>query len=69
MAAKMSQEEAVEMLELAQMDAEERMEKAIDVVVSNYATVRTGRASVSLLDRVKVVRYRKLHLALQLAVA
>ena len=65
----MSQEEAAEMLELAQMDAEERMEKAIDVVVSNYATVRTGRASVSLLDRVKVVRCRKLHLALQFAVA
>ena len=65
----MSQEEAVEMLELAQMDAEERMEKAIDVVVSNYATVRTGRASVSLLDRVKVVRCRKIHLTLQSAVA
>ena len=55
-AAKMTQEEAGEMLELAQMDAEERMTKAIDNVVSNYATVRTGRASVSILDRVKVVR-------------
>ena len=55
--AKMSAEEAAETLELAQMDAEERMEKAVDVVAGNYSTVRTGRASISLLDRGKVMYY------------
>lgn len=54
--AKMTAEEASETLELIQMDAEERMTKAIEVVSSNYNTVRTGRASISLLDRIKVVR-------------
>lgn len=55
--AKMTAEEASETLELIQMDAEERMTKAIEVVSSNYNTVRTGRASISLLDRIKVMYY------------
>ena len=54
--AKMTSEEATESLELTQMEAEERMTKAVEVVTSNYSTVRTGRASTALLDRIKVVR-------------
>jgi ribosome recycling factor len=35
-------------------EAEEKMKKAISVVRSEFGTVRTGRASVSLLDRIMV---------------
>lgn len=35
-------------------EAEEKMKKAISVVRSEFGTVRTGRASVSLLDRITV---------------
>ncbi len=35
-------------------EAEEKMKKAVSVVRSEFGTVRTGRASVSLLDRIQV---------------
>lgn len=38
-------------------DTEERMKKSIDSVKQNLATVRTGRASANMLDRVKVDYY------------
>jgi hypothetical protein len=38
-------------------DAEDRMSKTIDSVKMNLSTVRTGRASSSILDRVKVDYY------------
>ncbi len=38
-------------------DGRERMVKAIEATVHNFATVRTGRASASLLDRVIVDYY------------
>lgn len=39
------------------LDAEERMEKSLDSVRQNMLTVRTGRASSSMLDRVKAEYY------------
>jgi len=38
-------------------DAKDRMEKSIDSVKSNLSTIRTGRASANMLDRVKVDYY------------
>ncbi|KAJ7538030.1 hypothetical protein O6H91_11G031800 [Diphasiastrum complanatum] len=43
--------------DLIEEDAMERMEKAIESVKSNFNTIRTGRASPSLLDRVEVEYY------------
>lgn len=43
--------------EMIQMDAEEKMEKSLDSVVRNFATVRTGRASTAILDRILVDYY------------
>ena len=44
-------------IEEAELDAEERMEKSVDSVIQNLGTVRTGRASPSMLDRVKCDYY------------
>eukprot|EP00850_Spirogloea_muscicola_P013492 SM000091S24650 [mRNA] locus=s91:524390:526798:- [translate_table: standard] len=43
--------------EVIEADALERFEKSLDAVRSNFNTVRTGRASPSLLDRVEVEYY------------
>lgn len=37
--------------------AKEKMEKSVESLKSNYATIRTGRASASLLDRVEANYY------------
>lgn len=39
------------------MDAEERMEKTVEALKSNYATLRTGRAAISMLDRIEIDYY------------
>lgn len=39
------------------IDAEDRMSKSVDSVRSNLGTIRTGRASTSMLDRVKCIYY------------
>ncbi len=39
------------------LDAEDRMEKVISVMRQDFATVRAGRASVSLLDKVQAEYY------------
>lgn len=39
------------------MDAEERMGKSIESLLQNLGTVRTGRASAAMLDRVKAEYY------------
>mmetsp|Transcript_66048 Transcript_66048/g.190598 ORF Transcript_66048/g.190598 Transcript_66048/m.190598 type:complete len:220 (-) Transcript_66048:110-769(-) len=44
-------------VEEATLDAEERMEKSVDSVIQNMGTVRTGRASPQMLDRVKCEYY------------
>jgi ribosome recycling factor len=44
-------------VEEVQMDAEERMSKSIDSVKQNLNTIRTGRASANMLDRVQVEYY------------
>ena len=43
--------------DLIEMDAEERMTKSVSSVVDNMGTVRTGRASPQILDRVKCDYY------------
>ncbi|CAM6024642.1 unnamed protein product [Sphagnum balticum] len=43
--------------EMIELDAMERMEKTLEATRSNFNTVRTGRASPSLLDRVEVEYY------------
>ncbi|CAM6088522.1 unnamed protein product [Calypogeia fissa] len=43
--------------EFIEEDAMERMEKTLETVKGNFNTVRTGRASPSLLDRVEVEYY------------
>jgi ribosome recycling factor len=44
-------------VEEATLDAEERMEKSVESVLQNMGTVRTGRASPQMLDRVKCDYY------------
>jgi len=39
------------------MDCEERFEKSIDAIRTNFNTVRTGRANAAILDRVEVEYY------------
>lgn len=39
------------------LEAEERMNKTIDSLKSNYATLRTGRAATSMLDRIEMDYY------------
>lgn len=46
-----------EEVDLVVMDADERMSKSVDSVRQNLLTVRTGRASTSILDRIKVDYY------------
>lgn len=48
---------ANEEVELVTEDARERMQKSIDSVKKNLSTIRTGRASTSMLDRVVVDYY------------
>lgn len=47
----------VETVKDATSDAVERMSKSVDSVVQNLGTIRTGRASPSILDRVKANYY------------
>ena len=46
-----------ERIEEILMDAEERMEKTVSVLKSDYATVRAGRANPHILDRILVDYY------------
>merc|ERR1712071_300254 len=46
-----------EEVEMITMDTEERMQKSVESVKKNLSTIRTGRASVNLLDRVMVDYY------------
>lgn len=40
-----------------EMDAMERMEKTMDAIANDFATVRTGRANAAILDRIEVDYY------------
>lgn len=40
-----------------ELDAVERMEKTMEAIANDFATVRTGRANVSVLDRIEVDYY------------
>lgn len=51
----------------AESDAESRMQKAVDVVASNFNTMRTGRANPAILDRIMVEYYGALTPLKQLA--
>jgi len=46
-----------EEVDLVTMESDDRMSKSVDSVRSNLLTIRTGRASPSILDRVKVDYY------------
>ncbi|MBE0700298.1 MAG: ribosome recycling factor [Acholeplasmataceae bacterium] len=46
-----------EQADLILMDVEERMEKTVEVLKKEFATVRTGRANPALLDRILVPYY------------
>ena len=48
---------ASEEIELVTMEADERMGKSVDSVTQNLSTIRTGRASPAMLDRVKCDYY------------
>ena len=48
-------------------DARDRMEKSVDATVTNFGTIRTGRANPHLLDRVMVEYYGAQTLLKQLA--
>ena len=48
---------SMEEAEEVELDAMERMEKAMDVMSDNFATVRTGRANPNMLDRIEVDYY------------
>ena len=48
---------ASEEIEMVTMDAEERMGKSVSAVKTNLSTIRTGRASSNMLDRVTVDYY------------
>mmetsp|Transcript_17932 Transcript_17932/g.26541 ORF Transcript_17932/g.26541 Transcript_17932/m.26541 type:complete len:226 (-) Transcript_17932:141-818(-) len=48
---------AAEAVEEIEMDAEERMSKSVYSVKQNLLTIRTGRASANMLDRVEVDYY------------
>ena len=39
------------------LDAEEKMTKTVEALKSNFATLRTGRAATSMLDRIEVGYY------------
>lgn len=53
----MTPEESEEEMELATLDAAERMEKSVEQVLQNMNSIRTGRASAAILDLVKVEYY------------
>jgi len=53
----MTPEESDEEMELATLDAAERMEKSVEQVLQNMNSIRTGRASAAILDLVKVDYY------------
>ncbi|RMF13535.1 MAG: ribosome recycling factor [Candidatus Dadabacteria bacterium] len=46
-----------EELELALLDVEERMDRAVEVAAENLARIRTGRASADMLDHLRVEYY------------
>lgn len=46
-----------EQADLILMDVEERMEKAVEVLVKEFASIRTGRANPALLDRISISYY------------
>ena len=48
---------SMEEAEEVELDAMERMEKAMEVMSDNFATVRTGRANPNMLDRIEVDYY------------
>lgn len=48
---------AIESIDEALMDAEDRMGKSVESVKTNLLTIRTGRASPNMLDRVQVDYY------------
>ena len=48
---------AYDSVEEAEMDAEDRMAKSVESVQKALATIRTGRASANILDRVEVEYY------------
>lgn len=48
---------ASEMIDGLLVDAKERMSKSVEASIHEFATVRTGRASPSLLDRISVDYY------------
>eukprot|EP00271_Cylindrocystis_brebissonii_P014593 TRINITY_DN35993_c0_g1_i1.p1 TRINITY_DN35993_c0_g1~~TRINITY_DN35993_c0_g1_i1.p1 ORF type:complete len:291 (+),score=70.07 TRINITY_DN35993_c0_g1_i1:113-985(+) len=52
-----AEEKVAAEIEFIEEDALERMEKSLESVKNNFNTVRTGRASPSLLDRVEVEYY------------
>jgi len=45
------------MIDTIKQDAEERMSKTVNVLKSDYQTIRTGKATPSLLDRIQVDYY------------
>ena len=46
-----------EQADLILMDVEERMEKAVEVLIKEFASIRTGRANPALLDRISISYY------------
>ena len=46
-----------ELLDMILLETEERMEKAVKSLVKEFATIRTGRANPSLLDRIEIEYY------------
>lgn len=46
-----------EMLDMIILETEERMEKAVKSLIRDFATIRTGRANPSLLDRIEIDYY------------
>lgn len=46
-----------ELLDMILLETEERMEKAVKSLVREFATIRTGRANPSLLDRIEIEYY------------
>lgn len=46
-----------EQADMILMEVEERMEKAVDVLRKEFASIRTGRANPSLLDRISINYY------------
>ena len=51
-----------ELLDMILLETEERMEKAVKSLVREFATIRTGRANPSLLERIEIEYYVKLFL-------